>query len=250
MGCMVVVIAPLCGQSVAALGSWRDQLRVVEIRLGDQRERPADGFAEAVGSLRHLLQEVLIARIDESVDGIEPQPIDVVVIHPHQGVADDVFANLGLSEVNGGAPRVGTRVVEVRPELRQVVSARPEMVVHDILDDAQAALVAGVDEPLVGGGAAIALMDRVPEHAVIAPVVGPVESVDRQDFDEVDSEPDEVIEPCDGRIEGALWGVRADVQFVDRGACELTTGPCGVTPLVGAGVETAGKAVYSFGLSS
>ena len=76
------------------------------------------------------------------------------------------------------------------PNSRQVVAARTEVVVDDVLHHGEAAGVAGVDEALVGVGAAVALVDRVPEHAVVAPVVVAVERVDREQFDEVDAELD------------------------------------------------------------
>ena len=58
----------------------------------------------------------------------------------------------------------------------------------DLCASAEAALVAGVDEPLVGRGPAVALLHRVPEDAVVAPVVRAVEAVDREQLDEIHAE--------------------------------------------------------------
>ncbi len=76
--------------------------------------------------------------------------------------------------------------------------------------------MAGVDEPLVGGRPAVAVVDGEPQHTVVAPVVVAVEGVDGQQLDEVDAEFDEVIEPFDRRVERAVRGERAEVQLVDH----------------------------------
>ena len=104
------------------------------------------------------------------------------------------------------------------------------MVVDDVEDHPEAAPVAGVDEPLEPVGAAVRLVRRVPADAVVAPVVLAVESVDRQHLDEVDAELDEVVEPLDGRVEGAARCERADVHLVEDAAGQLPAGPGPVGP--------------------
>ena len=120
-------------------------------------------------------------------------------------------------EVDQVAPGVAARL-EVRPELRQVVPRRPEVVVDHVLDDAEAGLVAAVDEPLVAGRAAVRLVDRVPQHAVVAPVVDAVHRVDRHQLDEVDAERAQVVEPPERRVERPLRGEGPDVELVDHRA--------------------------------
>ena len=85
--------------------------------------------------------------------------------------------------------------------------------------------MAGVDEPLQPVGAAVRLVRREPADAVVAPVVLAVERVDRQQLDQVDAQVDEVVEPLDGGVEGALRGERADVQLVEDAAGQLPAGP-------------------------
>ena len=124
------------------------------------------------------------------------------------------------------APRLG----EVGPEHRRVGPGRAEMVVDDVEDHPQPAPVAGVDEPLEPVGAAVRLMGREPADAVVAPVVLAVERVDRQDLDEVDAQLHEVVEPFDGRVEGAARRERADVHLVEDAAGQLPAGPGPVGP--------------------
>jgi hypothetical protein len=123
------------------------------------------------------------------------------------------------------------------------------VVVDDVLDHPEPLLVAGVDEPLVAGRPAVGLLHGVPEDAVVAPVVRAVEGVDRQQFDEVDPEADEVAEPADGGVEGPLRREGADVQLVDHAAGQRAAGPSAVPPLVGLRVEAAGEPVHPVGLA-
>ena len=70
------------------------------------------------------------------------------------------------------------------------------MVVDDVLDHAEPGGVAAVDEALVARGPAVPLVDGVPQDAVVAPVVGAVEGVDRHHLDEVDADVAQVAEPA------------------------------------------------------
>ena len=102
----------------------------------------------------------------------------------------------------------------------------------------------GVHEPLVGGGAAVSLVDGVPEHAVVAPVPDAVEPVDRQQFDVRDPERDEVIEPTDRGIQRALGCKRSHVQLVDQTPGQLPPCPGPVGPPERAGIKEGGCLVH------
>ena len=173
--------------------------------------------------------------------GVETQAVDVVVVEPHPDVVEDEPAHLRRAlavEVDQVAPRVAAGL-EVRPELRQVVPRRPQVVVDDVLDDAEAGLVAAVHEPLVAGRAAVRLVDRVPQHAVVAPVVHAAHRVDRHQLDEVDAERAQVVEAPERRVERAFGSEGADVELVDHRAAQLPTRPALVVPVVGRGVESS-----------
>ena len=201
---VVEVVAPLCVHAVAADLGGRDHLRVVQVGLGDQRDRPSEFLCEGVTAVGEFGEDVRVTGVGERVDGIETEAVDVVVAHPHQGVVDHVATDLVLVEVDRGTPCVRLAVTKVRAEHGQVVAARTEMVVHDVLDHGETERMAGVDEALVRGRAAVALVDGVPEHAVVPPVPRPVEGVDRQHLHEVDAQFDEMGESPDRRVERAL----------------------------------------------
>src|SRR5512132_3045731 len=124
------------------------------------------------------------------------------------------------------------------------------MVVDDVLDHCQTGLVTRVDELHVGKRAAVVLMNGVPEHPVVAPVVRAVEGVYRHEFHEVDAKLDEVVEPLDRRCQGSFWSEGPDMQLVDNAAGKLATGPLLVRPEVLAGIEGSRPAVDPARLSS
>ena len=239
--------SPARGRENALAGG--DQGGVVEVRLGDQRQGPAQIRAQRTGLLRHLLENVSVGCIDESVHRIEPQPVDVVVAQPHRDVVENVAAHLRLVEVDRRTPGVRALRVHDGCQLRQVVAARSQVVVDDVLDDRETARMAGIDEPLIRRRPPVGLIDGVPEHAVVAPIVRAVEAVDGQHLDEIDAQGDQVVEFVDRAVEGAVGGECADVQLVDHAAGELPSGPAGIRPGERGRIEGHRPTVYAFGLT-
>jgi hypothetical protein len=115
--------------------------------------------------------------------GVEAEPVDVVLVEPHQGVVDDEPADVGAAVVRAGvAPRGrGPPVlVEVDPaqavlappvELPQVEVRGPEVVVDEVEDDGDAMAVGLAHERLEGVGAAIHRLDGEDVSRVVAPRV-------------------------------------------------------------------------------
>ena len=246
------VIAPLPGQPVAVGVPRVEQARVVEVRFGDHGRRAAGLGGDFVRERAEVLQQVHGPLVLEGVHGVQPQAVHVVVPQPHGGVVQDVAAHLvrvRAVQVDRVAPGVALPRLQVGPEPGKVVSAGAEVVVDHVLDDAQAGGVGGVHEALVRGGSAVAFVHGVPEDAVVAPVVGAVEAVDRQQLHEVDAQLRQVVQLPGGGVQCSLRRERAHVEFVDHGALEPAARPLPVRPLVAAGVERAREGVDAGGLA-
>ena len=108
-------------------------------------------------------------------------------------------------------------VGEVRPEPRQVVPARAEVVVDDVEADADAR--AGGRRRRTAAAPRDRRRGRATAYrrdAVVPPAPPARQRGDRHQLDDVDAERDEVVEAAGRRVEGALGGEGADVQLVER----------------------------------
>ena len=227
---VVVVVAPLRGESVAAVVTRLDHHRIVEIGFGDQGERTSQASRQCVGLLREFLQQVHGSGVDQGVHGVQPQTVDAVFLEPHAGVVEDVAAHLVLGEIDRVPPGSGRVVTQVRAEAGEHVAARTQVVVDNVLDHAKTAPVTGGHEAAIRSRTAVALLHGEPGDAVVAPVVCAVEGVDGQGFDEVDAELDEMVETLDGAVQRAVGSEGPDVQLVDHATAagcrtESATGP-------------------------
>ena len=130
----------------------------------------------------------------------------------------------GALEVDGVAPRGAVAACEVRAELAGVVSDWPEVVVDDVENHGETAVMAGVDEAFERVGAAVVFGYGEQVDAVVAPAAIASERRNRHDFDVRDAKLVEVIEALDGRVEGACRGEGPDVHFVHD--CAARGGAC------------------------
>src|SRR5664280_582458 len=134
--------------------------------------------------------------------------------------------------MNGRTPRRDVGVGEVWPEPGQVIPGRAEVVVDHVEDDPEPALVAGVDEPLSRLRATVGLVHREEGYPVVPPAVSAVEGGHWQQLDHVDAKSDQVVQPRDGGVQGALGGKGADVQLVDDAALQGYAAPSPVPPAI------------------
>src|SRR5262245_48816578 len=107
------------------------------------------------------------------VSRVESQSVDVIDAEPMQRVFDEIIPHAIAPfavEIDRGAPWRSIFVSEIRPEAREIIPFRPEMVVNDVKDHRQPGLVAGVDEPLQSRRPAVYAMRREWINAVVAPV--------------------------------------------------------------------------------
>ena len=189
--------------------------------------------------------------VDQGVHGVEAQSIDMEHLEPAQRRTQDELADLvgvGFVQVHRLSPRGGT-FGEIRAVVGKVVARRAEMVVHRVDDHAEPPQVAGIDEPREGVGTSVGLLHRVPADAVVAPVVGAVEGVDRHQLDKIHADVHQVVQFGDRRIEGAVGSERADVQFIDDCACDGPALPVRIRPDVWVDLVHLGQSVDAIGLS-
>src|SRR5215510_6325412 len=147
---MVEIIVPL---SIVAVHSTIRALQMpslVAIVFQDQVDFAiGNAMADRLGDFADYIR---LALVEYRVNSIQPQPIEMVLNQPIEGVIDEKIAYrpaAGSSEIDCSAPRGLMPVSEEdRGNCRQVIPLGPEMVVDHIEKYREAARVARLDEPL------------------------------------------------------------------------------------------------------
>jgi len=245
---VVKVIAPE-GIGSVSLGGGEDVAGKVLVGFDGDDNGAALGDAEFLGAGGDFGDDVLGRIILDGLDGIEAEAVEVILAQPVEGVFDDEAADVraaGVVVIDGIAPGSFVAGGEVGPEPREVISLIAEVVVDDIEEDGEAALVSRIDKAAKGGGASVIGLHGVEANTVIAPVAGTGDGVDGHEFDGGDAEVAEVIEALDGGVEGGSGGEGADVEFVENVAGEGKSAPVIVLPSKG-GIDDFGRAVDAFG---
>ncbi len=207
---VVIIIIPL------GLVAATQPARLVALVFQHQMHLPSTAHA-GVHFVAQLLQEGI--GIDR-MHGIQPQPVEAVLVQPHQRVVDEETTHLGLAEVDGTAPWRAAAAVEERGcVLLQQIAHGPEVVVNHIQQHRHALPMRGVDQcfqrfwPTVGLGRCIG------KNAVIAPVAASRELRHRHQLKCGDTHRGERGQLRTQTIEAAA---AAEMDFVDD---QLVPGP-------------------------
>src|SRR6185437_14382170 len=135
--------------------------------------------------------------VDVFMRRVEPQPVNVVVLQPHQRVVAEEPANLvasALVEVHRRTPWRVKPLRQVRSELVGIVPHRTEVVVDDIENHREVLRMACVDKALESIRSAVWLERSEQEDTVIAPAASPGKLVNRHHLQMRDAEIGQVVE--------------------------------------------------------
>ncbi len=214
---VVEVVRPLRGVAQAAQGGLPDEPGVVGVAFREQMHRPAQPPLQAPRLLRQLLEEGAGAHVEYGVHRVQAQPVQVEVLDPGQGVVQEKGAHLVAVrrvEVEGWAPGRGVLVREVGPEVRQIVSLGPQMIVHHIQDHGQAPGVTGVHQLAQGARTAVGVLHREGQDPVVAPVASPGELGRGHEAQAGDAQGRDLVQAGNDGPQGALRGEGPRMHFV------------------------------------
>ena len=145
-----------------------------------------------------LGQDMRRAVVHDRVHGVEPQPVDMVLLQPVKGVVHhEVAHNPAVLSVvvDRRTPRRAVALGEERRRiLREIVSLGSEMVVDDIDEHHQPAAVRRLDQKLEVVGLAVAGFGCEQVGAVIAPVEAARRLRKRHQLDRRHAELDQRVE--------------------------------------------------------
>src|ERR1035437_5958997 len=103
----------------------------------------------------------------------------MILANPVQRVLHDVATHMLAAcsvVVHSLAPRRGVVRCEVGPELAQVITFWPEMVVNHVENYRQPVPMGGIDESLKPVGISVARLHGIGRHAVVSPIAHAWES--------------------------------------------------------------------------
>jgi hypothetical protein len=246
---VVKVVTPDGIGGVSALGLGEDVAGKVLVGFDGDDGGELAGGAEVVGAGGDLGDDVAGRIVVDGLDGIEAQAIEVILAQPVEGVFDDEAADVNAAEIiviDGVAPGSFVAGGEVRAQLGKIISLIAEVVVDDVEEDGEAAVVGGIDEVAKRGGTAVIGLHGVEADAIVAPVARAWDGIDGHEFDGGDAEIAEVVEALNGGVEGGFGGDGADVEFVEYVAGQGEAAPVIVLPGKG-GIDDFGGSVNAFG---
>ncbi len=246
------VVAPLGVVRVATSNVRDEDADVVEVTFGDDVDVAVVGGGFVVDGIGEFGEEWGCGLVVDGVDGVEAERVYVKFGDPAERVFEEVIADfvaVFVVEIDGGAPGCAVLLREVGCECGEVVAFRAEVVVDDVENDGEAALVAGIDEALECEGTAVSGVNGEWRDAVAAPVAAAGEGGDGHDHNSCHAGFCECIEVRDDGVEGAFGGERADVEFVKDVVAEGESTPAFVMPGEGCGDEL-GWSVDALGLES
>jgi len=232
---IVAIVVPL------GIEALLQQRGLVVLVLQHQPHMPAR-FHRRAHALRQFHQEVGLV---DGVHRVQAQAIAAVIAQPHQGVLDEVLAHLWAAEIDGVAPgRLAVFPEERAGVLVQVVAVRAEVVVDHIDHHHQPVAMGLIDQRAQLLRAAIAVLRRIGQYTVVAPVTVTGELPQGHQLDGADAQFGQPRQPSGDPLVALE---HADVQFLDH---RFVPGPAlpGVLPVEGADIHDLARPVHPFGL--
>ena len=227
---MIVVIPLRTKEPGRRVHKWHEQACIIVIVFQNKMDVPSGRGCQGARGLAHLIEQHRTARLNDRMNGVEPQPVETVGVKPMQCVFDRKLTDLRDPIIDCIAPRCLSFGEERRRVAAEVISLRTEVVVNDVKEYHQPAMVCGVDERLQVVRPAISTVRSKRQNAVVAPVPASGEVGNWHQLNGGKSCFAHVIKLLDRRAERALFGERSDMQLQERTLVPGSSIPAGAVP--------------------
>src|SRR3954471_14914354 len=189
------------------------------------------------------------SRFDDGMHGVEPQTVEPKVAQPVERVLDGEPAHLRLGIVDRIAPRRISGGEELRRVTAKIIAIRPKVIIDDVEEHHQAALVGRIDQRLKVVGPPVDTVRRVKQNAVITPIPASREIRDRHQLDRGYPHRSDMIELVEDATERAGLGERPDVQLQENAFVPRPPDPAERFPVI-ALIDHLARPVDIFGLEA
>jgi hypothetical protein len=254
MKAMVKIVIPLGVETVTSLRQRIDDPHIIKIAFRHHPNRTSHSLCLSVNGLPDVIQYVLSAEIEDSVDGIDPETIHMIFGHPVKSILNDESPDLITPrpiKVDSRTPWRLVAVSKIRCVITEIVSLRSQMVVNDVEKDGQAVPVAGISEILQPVRSAITVLRGVKRNAIIPPVPFPGELRHGHQLD--GRYPEilfEIVKKGDDPFERSFLRERPGVDLIENDLSRRDPSPVLIFPLKQIWIDDFGRTVNPLGLKS
>src|SRR5882762_2357984 len=218
------IIAPLRWHAQSAFATRTQYARIVQIALRDQRNDSSGSVGESVNFLRQFGQKRKCASIKDSVNGVEPQHINMKSFQPVESVFDEKAAYViafGSVKVQRRSPRRLVMLGKIRTIFAQIIAFRSEVVVDDVQCHGEAPRMCGIHQQLQIVRSSVTILNGKGIHAVIAPISRARKLRDRHYLDGGYTKSGKTIECGAQGTDGSFICEGPHVQFVEHAVRQL-----------------------------
>jgi hypothetical protein len=235
MEAVMEIVIPLSIQATAALLGRVNDPNIIEIAFRNHPNMTTHSLCLSMNGLPDVIQYVLSAEIEDSVDGIDPETIHMIFGHPVKSILNDESPDVITPrpiKVDSRTPWRLITVSKIRRVITEIVSLRPQMVVNDVEKDGQAFPVAGISEILQPVRSAITILGGIKIDAIIPPVPFPRELGHGHQLD--GRYPEilfEIVKKGDDPFERSLLRERPGVDLIENHLSQGDPSPVLIFPL-------------------
>ena len=227
------------------------EARIVQIAFGDQMNFPAEPLRQLSDRSLELRQKVARTEIVDSVNRVQAQRVEVIVLEPVQCVFDEESPHIVAFfavKVDGLTPGSAIAIGKVWAVSTKVVAFRAEMVVNHVERDGEAMLVGRVYQPLQGLWAAVGVLRREEIDAVVAPIARTGKLGDRHQFNRRNPQGGEFRKMRDYGVERSFRCVGSDMEFIEDAALQSRSFPVVIGPAESVQVDDLRRTMHSLRL--
>src|SRR6267154_6718757 len=218
------IIAPLRRHAQSAFATRTQYARIVQIALRDQRNHSPGSAGESVNFLRQFGEKRKRAGIKDSVNGVEPQHINMKSFQPVESVFDEKAAYVvasGSIKVQRRSPRRLVMLGKIRTIFAQIIAFRSEVVVDDVQCYGEAPRMRGIHQQLQIARSSVTILNGKWIYAVVTPIPRARKLRDRHYFNGGHAKGCKLIQRGADRIEGSFIREGSHMQFVEHAFREL-----------------------------